>query len=95
MSGEIIRIALSSFVLVFLAELGDKTQLAVFGLACESSSPWAVLLGAGIALLLSTPIAVILGSLFTRLLPPHLLHLVHYVAGGLFIIAGIWVIWKA
>lgn len=36
-----LKIALSAFALVFLAELGDKTQLAVLALATESRTPWA------------------------------------------------------
>lgn len=41
------RIAISTFLLVFLAELGDKTQLAVFTMALEYRSPWSVFFGAG------------------------------------------------
>ena len=83
-----LKIAFSTFVLVFLAELGDKTQLAVFNLAIESHSPWTVFLGAGSALLLSTAIAV-------RVIPPGFTRLLHYVAGALFILVGVWTIWKA
>ncbi len=90
-----LKIALSTFVLVFLAELGDKTQLAVFNLAIESRSPWAVFLGAGSALLLSTAIAVGLGTIAVRVIPPGFTRLLHYVAGVLFILVGVWTIWKA
>ena len=90
-----VRIALSAFVMVFLAELGDKTQLAVFALATRSHSPWAVLIGAGSALVLSTLLAVGLGYLLSRAVPAGWMKLVHYVAGVLFILAGIWTIWKA
>lgn len=41
-----LKATLSAFSLVFLAELGDKTQLAVFSLATESRSPCAVFVGA-------------------------------------------------
>jgi len=90
-----LKIALSTFVLIFLAELGDKTQLAVFNLAIESRSPWAVFFGAGSALLLSTAIAVGLGTIVVRLAPPGFTRLLHYVAGVLFILVGAWTIWKA
>ncbi len=90
-----VRIVLSAFVMVFLAELGDKTQLAVFALATESGSPWAVLLGAGSALLLSTLLAVGLGYFLCRAAPASWMKSVHYAAGGLFILAGVWTIWKA
>jgi len=52
-----LRTILSTFVLVFMAEIGDKTQLAAFGLAAEANAPWAVFIGAGAALLLSTALA--------------------------------------
>ena len=90
-----LKIALSTFVLVFLAELGDKTQLAVFNLAIESHSPWAVFLGAGSALFLSTAIAVVLGTIAVRAIPPGFTRLLHYLAGALFILVGVWTIWKA
>jgi putative Ca2+/H+ antiporter (TMEM165/GDT1 family) len=90
-----LKIVLSTFVLVFLAELGDKTQLAVFNLAIESRSPWAVFLGAGSALLFSTAIAVGLGTIAVRVIPPGFTRLLHYVAGALFILVGVWTIWKA
>lgn len=90
-----LKIALVAFVMVFLAELGDKTQLAVFALATRSHSPWAVLLGAGSALVLSTALAVGLGYLLRETIPTAWTRPLHYIAGLLFILAGIWTIWKA
>jgi len=90
----LLRIALSTFVLVFLAELGDKTQIAAFSLSSESASPWPVFIGAASALLLSTALAVALGTVFARSIPPQFARVVHYVAGGLFILAGAWMIIK-
>lgn len=89
-----IRTILTTFALVFLAELGDKTQLAVLAMASRST-PWAVFVGAGAALLASTLLAVILGSTLPRLLPGSSTKILHYVAGSLFIIVGAWTIWKA
>lgn len=90
-----LKVALSSFVMIFLAEVGDKTQLAVVALMTESRSPWAVFLGAGSALLLSTALAVGMGYLLHKTLPDGWTRLLHYVAGVLFIFVGIWTIWKA
>jgi len=89
------RVALTTFWLVFLAELGDKTQLAVLALASRSESPWGVFLGAGSALLLSALLAVGLGYALARLVPESATRIIHYVAGGLFIVVGAWTIWKA
>jgi Ca2+/H+ antiporter, TMEM165/GDT1 family len=90
-----LRIALSTFVFIFLAELGDKTQIAVFSLSSESSSPWPVFIGASTALVLSTALAVVLGTVFARSIPPGFSRVVHYVAGGLLVLTGAWMIWKA
>jgi len=90
-----LKIALSTFALVFLAELGDKTQLAVFTLAAETTSPWGVLLGAGIALLLSTVLAVLLAVAVHHLLPEAWTKWIRVGAGALFILVGVWTIWKA
>lgn len=89
-----IRTILTTFALVFLAELGDKTQLAVLAMASRSS-PWAVFVGAGAALLVSTLLAVVLGCMLPRFLPASSTKILHYIAGGLFVIVGTWTIWKA
>jgi len=89
-----LQIALSTFALVFMAELGDKTQIAVFTLATQGQSPIAIFIGAGSALLLSTAIAVFLGTLVGRFIPAHAIRFIHYAAGALFILMGIWTIWK-
>lgn len=89
------RIVLSAFGMVFLAELGDKTQLAILALTAESRSPWAVLAGAGSALLFSTALAVGLGCFVFRAIPTGWTRAFHYAAGTLFVLIGIWTIWKA
>ncbi|MFC2077407.1 TMEM165/GDT1 family protein [Candidatus Bipolaricaulota bacterium] len=86
---------LTSFGLVLLAELGDKTQLAVLALASRTKLPWAVFIGAGSALLVSTGLAVALGTLLTRYLPASATRVLHYVAGSLLVVVGAWTIWKA
>jgi putative Ca2+/H+ antiporter (TMEM165/GDT1 family) len=90
-----LRTVLTSFGVIFLAEFGDKTQLAVVALASQSESPLAVFLGAGLALVASVGIAVLLGCNLPRLVPEAATRIVHYVAGGLFILVGAWTIWKA
>ena len=89
-----IRTILTTFLLVFMAELGDKTQLAVLAMSTRNN-PWAVFLGAGAALLASSGLAVLLGCNLPKLLPDTSIRFVHYIAGGLFILVGAWTIWKA
>jgi putative Ca2+/H+ antiporter (TMEM165/GDT1 family) len=90
-----LRIALSTFAMIFLAELGDKTQLAVLALASRSETPWAVFVGAAGALVLSALLAVLLGWSLSRFVPESATRALHYVAGVLFILVGAWTIWKA
>jgi putative Ca2+/H+ antiporter (TMEM165/GDT1 family) len=75
----------STFAMIFLAELGDKTQLAIFSFAAGSRSAREVMIGAGGALLLTTLLAVLVGSTVGRVVP---VDAMRYIAGGLFIIFG-------
>jgi putative Ca2+/H+ antiporter (TMEM165/GDT1 family) len=79
------RVLASTFGLIFLAELGDKTQLAAIALAAESKSPLAVFGGAVLALALVTLIGVAIGGTLTRLIPAYL---IRRGAGALFILVG-------
>jgi len=81
----------AAFGLVFLAELGDKTQLAILTMATDRK-PLSVFLGASLALLTSTGIAVALGALAKGFLPKGALRWVRYAAGALFIGFGAWTI---
>jgi rubrerythrin len=67
------RLFFSTFALVFLAELGDKTQLASMALSAGSKSPLSVFVGAASALILSALLAVLLGSTLQRVVPPRYL----------------------
>jgi putative Ca2+/H+ antiporter (TMEM165/GDT1 family) len=64
-----VRTLLSTFAAVFLAEVGDKTQLATFALSASSRSKAAVFLGAVAALASTSAIAVLLGEAVTRAIP--------------------------
>ncbi len=78
------------FSTVFLAELGDKTQLAPLLFASgEKSSPWPVFFAAASALVLSTAIAVALGTTAERYLTMVPLKL---MAGLGFIVIGVWTV---
>ena len=63
------RILVTTFGMVFLAELGDKTQLAAFAMAAKSRNPVAVFLGAAGALVLATLLGVSLGQAVTSVVP--------------------------
>ena len=80
------KLFLSAFATIFLAEVGDKTQLVTMSMAAGSNSKWAVFCGAALALVITTLLAVTVGMLITRLIPAIWLH---RAAGVLFIILGV------
>jgi putative Ca2+/H+ antiporter (TMEM165/GDT1 family) len=75
----------STFIAVFIAELGDKTQLATLTLAAGGASRWAVFLGSALALVASAAIAVVVGAALVRVIPPIWLK---RGAGAVFIVLG-------
>jgi len=63
------RVFLTTFGVIFLAEMGDKTQLAAMTMAAESKKPWAVFLAAALSLAAVSAIGVGIGSLLGNYLP--------------------------
>ena len=63
------RIFLTTFGVIFLAEMGDKTQLAAFTMAAQSKRPWTVFIGAALALTAVSAIGVLAGSVLGNYLP--------------------------
>ncbi len=81
------------FGTVFLAELGDKTQLATMLFATDRQVDRLVIfLGASLALVCTSALGVAAGSLLSRYLSPRHLSL---LAGAAFIIIGAWTIYRA
>lgn len=60
-SKSILGIFGSTFITIFLAEMGDKTQLTTLLMTAESDAPWVVFLGAALALITTSLIGVLLG----------------------------------
>ena len=83
------KVFFTTFVMIFLAELGDKTQLATLSFAAENKSGTAVFLGSAAALVLSSLIAVLVGTGLNRVLPTNYIKI---AAGLLFIVLGAWMI---
>jgi Ca2+/H+ antiporter, TMEM165/GDT1 family len=70
LKSEQLKIALTTFITVFLAEIGDKTQLTTLMITAESDSPVVVFLAAAIALVLTSLLGVTAGKwLSTRVSP--------------------------
>jgi putative Ca2+/H+ antiporter (TMEM165/GDT1 family) len=71
---------ISTFVTIFLAELGDKTQVAVLLMSAQSHRPWIVFGGAASALVATSLVGVLLGRWLGKWLSPQVLRL---VTGGI------------
>ena len=82
-----LAVLVSTFTTVFVAELGDKTQLATLLLSAQSGAPWLVFLGAATALIASSLVGVLVGRWLAQVLPPERLQL---MAGVLMIGLGLW-----
>ena len=72
---------------VFLAELGDKTQLTALLLSAQSGRPLVVFAGASLALICSSMVGVLLGRWLAVLMEPHQLE---RLAGIVMISLGLW-----
>lgn len=81
---------LSVFITVFLAEIGDKTQLATMLFAAEAkSNKWVIFAGSALALVCAAAIGVLVGAQLEKLVSPRTLK----IAAGLgFIAIGLWTI---
>ena len=76
----------ATFASIFVAELGDKTQLATLTLSAGSRSRVSVFLGAALALVLTSLIGVVSGDLVARVISPVWLQ---RLAGAVFLVLGV------
>jgi putative Ca2+/H+ antiporter (TMEM165/GDT1 family) len=78
------------FATVFVAELGDKTQLATILYASDAAHPrWTVFLASATALVATSALGVLAGGLVAEHVSPRV---VRWVAGGGFIAVGLWIL---
>jgi putative Ca2+/H+ antiporter (TMEM165/GDT1 family) len=84
------KIFASTFTAIFLAEMGDKTQLATMTLAAGHSR-WTIFLGAAAALVAASAIGVLVGGALSKVVPPLWIQRaagVMFVGMGLFFLFG-------
>jgi putative Ca2+/H+ antiporter (TMEM165/GDT1 family) len=84
------RVFISTFGTIFLAELGDKTQVTTLLISAQAESPWVVFLGAGAALVATSFIGVWLGQWLARRVSPQVLNT---MAGALLLVITLWLLW--
>lgn len=80
------KIFASAFITLFLAELGDKTQLAVITMTSSTESKISVFLGASLALVAVTLIGVLFGGILSQYIPTEYLQKIVAVA---FVVIGV------
>lgn len=86
------KIFIMSFVTIFLAELGDKTQIATLLFASNKGhNKWVVFSGAALALVLTSAIGVILGATLSNYINEKTLKI---IGGAGFLIVGIWTLFS-
>ena len=81
----------TAFIMILLAELGDKTQLVTLSLAAQYNAPLAVFCASTLALWLVSLLGIFLGRQLVRVIP---LHYIHRAAGVLFLSFGAVLLYK-
>lgn len=76
----------ATFVTFFLAEMGDKTQIATVALAAHYATPLLVIAGTTLGMLIADVPAVFVGNKFAEKIP---MKLVHSIAAGIFALMGV------
>jgi len=76
----------ATLVTFFLAEMGDKTQIATVALAAHYASAWMVVAGTTLGMLIADVPAVFVGNRFAERIP---MKLVHSIAAGIFAVMGV------
>ena len=82
----LLTLLFTTFFTVFLAEMGDKTQLTTITLSSTTNKPLAVFIGSSVALILATLLGALAGGSIANLIPAFLLKL---LSGIVFLIIGI------
>ena len=82
----LLTLLFTTFVTVFLAEMGDKTQLTTITLSSSTNKPVAVFFGSSLALILATLLGALAGGSIANLIPDFMLKL---ISGIVFLFLGI------
>ncbi len=81
----------TTFLTIFIAEMGDKTQFAAFAAASQTKSTMSVLMATILALALAGTLGVAFGSILGKFVDPIKMK---YLSGSAFVLMGIWILLK-
>ncbi|NET00926.1 MAG: TMEM165/GDT1 family protein [Sphaerospermopsis sp. SIO1G1] len=81
----------TTFITIFLAEMGDKTQLSTLLMSAQSHEPWVVFLGSGIALITTSLLGVMIGGFLASKLSPKT---VEKSAGIILLLISLMLVWE-
>lgn len=81
-----VNVFTATLIAFFLAEMGDKTQIATMALAAHYKMPFIIIIGSTLGMLIADIPALFIGSMFSQKIP---MKLVHLIAAGWFIIMGL------
>ena len=79
------KLFLTTFGAIFMAEMGDKTQLATLSMSASGTSRWIVFAGSALALVATSAVAVVFGEAIARVIPPIW---IRRGAGAIFLVLG-------
>jgi len=82
----------ATFITIFVAEIGDKTQFAAMAAASQTKSTYSVLTATILALALAAVLGVIGGTLLGKFIDPSKMKI---VSGSAFILMGTWILFKS
>ncbi|HEX4516259.1 MAG TPA: TMEM165/GDT1 family protein [Polyangiaceae bacterium] len=80
------KLLASTFAAIFVAELGDKTQLATLSLSSGSTSRWTIFAGAALALVCTSALGVLGGDIVAKFISPIW---IRRIAGAVFVVMGL------
>jgi len=85
-----VKIFFSTFFTIFVAELGDKTQVTTLLMSAESQAPWVVFVGAGAALISTSLLGVLLGRWLSSRVSPQVLET---ATGTILLLVSVLLLW--
>jgi putative Ca2+/H+ antiporter (TMEM165/GDT1 family) len=85
------KLFFATFATIFLAELGDKTQIAAVAISAQSKTLIEVLCAVILALAVAGTLGVLAGKVLASFINPEVMK---YISGGLLVVMGVWILFR-